>query len=414
MRILAIVIAGAAVVGTAALIARADTAPTITNAIQNSSNTTVTSAPIGSSVHDVVTVASSTASTTPTGTVDFNVYSNTTCSGEPTTQSAVALVDGIATSSSTTVPASGLSYMVHYSGDASTTAANSSCQALTATAANVSISMALSTSSVLAGSSVYATATLNNETADATGTVAYIVYTDNLCTTGADSAGSKSVTSGSIPNSDAKLFNAAGTYYWQAVYSGDQFNSGATSSCLPLTVLATSTPTPPATSTPGTISGKVYNDQNKNDSVDPGEPGIANVTIWLHMGTKKDGYNNPIVQTTTSDANGNYSFTNLALANYFVEEQVPAGWKQTSDDVAVVLGDSNQEATVNFANIIKNASSTGKGHHCDNDGDDDDANCTANTTNGHDNGKHNGWFKNGKLFNINFPWNHGKKNGKDD
>ncbi len=403
---IALAVGAVALLGAAALIARADTAPTITNTIQNSSNNTITSGAIGTSVHDVTTIASTTASTTPTGTVDFNVYANTTCSGTPTTQSGVSLVNGAATSSNTTIPVGGLSYMVHYSGDASTTAANSACQAITATASNVTLSTALSTTSVLVGSSVYDTATLNNETANATGTVTYTVYNNNLCTTGAQAAGAKTVTNGNVPNSDTMLFNTAGTFYFKALYSGDQNNSNASGSCQALSVLATSTPlTPPATSTPGTINGNVFNDVNGNDVKDGSESGLSGWTIWLHMGTKKDGYNNPIVKTTTTDASGNYSFPNLALGTYFVEEQEPSSWTQTSNDKKVVLGSASAGATVNFANMMKNGTSTGN-HHGDGDNDDDNNGTSTDHGNKGNNGNHWGWFKNGKLnFNFSFPWN---------
>ena len=38
-------------------------------------------------------------------------------------------------------------------------------------------------------------------------------------------------TSGNVPNSSTVTFNTAGTYYWQAVYSGDANNNGASSPC---------------------------------------------------------------------------------------------------------------------------------------------------------------------------------------
>lgn len=275
---IAAAIAAAMIAGSAAvLIARAETPPTITNAIQNGSNATITTAPIGTLVHDTVTVASTTASTTPTGTVDFNLFANTSCSGTPTVQSSVPLVNGVAQSATTTVPATGLSYLVHYSGDATSTAGNSSCQALTATAANVSIATALSTSTVLAGSSVYDTATLSGETSNATGTVTYTAYDNNLCTTGARSAGAMNVTNGVVPNSNALVFNTPGTYYWQAVYSGDQNNSAATSLCQSevLQVTATSTVvTPPATTTPPVIHRD--NDGDDDDNATSTEAGDEN------------------------------------------------------------------------------------------------------------------------------------------
>ncbi len=62
----------------------------------------------------------------------------------------------------------------------------------------------------------------------------------------------------------------------------------ATSSCVsaPLTVTATSTT--PVTG-PGTISGTVFNDLNKNDTQESGEPGLAGWTVWLHMAATTTG-----------------------------------------------------------------------------------------------------------------------------
>ncbi len=43
--------------------------------------------------------------------------------------------------------------------------------------------------------------------------------------------GTKTVTNGVVPDSNSLQFNTAGTFYWQAVYSGDANNNGATSVC---------------------------------------------------------------------------------------------------------------------------------------------------------------------------------------
>lgn len=124
---------GAALLSFTALLAHADTLPIITTTVQNGSNLTVTQAPVGTGVHAFVTVATTTGPTAPTGTVDFGLYSNTSCSGSATTQSGVALVAGAAQSATTTLNASGLSYKVHYNGDASTTVADGICATLATT-----------------------------------------------------------------------------------------------------------------------------------------------------------------------------------------------------------------------------------------------------------------------------------------
>jgi hypothetical protein len=81
------------------------------------------------------------------------------------------------------------------------------------------------------GDPVYDTATLSGASSDAGGTVTYTSYSDSGCTLNARDAGTKTVTNGSVPQSNALTFNTAGTFYWQAVYSGDAFNNGATSTC---------------------------------------------------------------------------------------------------------------------------------------------------------------------------------------
>jgi len=93
------------------------------------------------------------------------------------------------------------------------------------------ISTSLSNGTVSAGDSVHDSATLTGATADAGGTVTYTVYTNNTCTQNPVDAGTKTVTNGIVPDSDAVTFNSAGTFFWQAVYSGDASNNGATSGC---------------------------------------------------------------------------------------------------------------------------------------------------------------------------------------
>src|SRR5262249_47464976 len=93
------------------------------------------------------------------------------------------------------------------------------------------ISTTLSATTVSAGDTVHDSATLTGATATAGGTVTYTVYSDNTCSTAFASAGTKTVTNGVVPDSDGVTFNSAGTFFWQAVYSGDADNNGATSVC---------------------------------------------------------------------------------------------------------------------------------------------------------------------------------------
>ena len=81
------------------------------------------------------------------------------------------------------------------------------------------------------GDTVHASASLSGVLPGAGGTVTYTVYSDSFCTSFFAGAGTKTVTNGVVPDSNAVLFSTAGTYYWQAAYSGDAQNAGATSLC---------------------------------------------------------------------------------------------------------------------------------------------------------------------------------------
>ncbi len=73
----------------------------------------------------------------------------------------------------------------------------------------------------------------------------------------------------------------------------------------------------------GSISGMKFNDLDANGIRNAGESGIANWTIKL---TNESGG----VITMMTDANGNYSFTNLSDGNYTVGEVIQSGWIQTA------------------------------------------------------------------------------------
>ena len=388
-----LVAAGAvAVFASLVMFAYADVATPVSVTARNSSGTTLTTSVIGSTVYANAVVASSSTTTLPTGNVDFYTYANTSCVGSPTLQSGVALASGMATSSGTVIGASGLSYRVHYVGAGTFEAGDSTCVAVTATAVSPTITGTLSTTTaILAGSSVTESATLAGATASAGGSATYRVFSNNSCTTLWGNAGSKTVTNALVPTSDPFSFNFPGTYYWQVVYNGDAQNGAATSSCVALSVLATSstpTPTPGA----GSISGKVYNDRDRDRVLDSGEAGIAGVTINLYKGAGwwgKKGLNDPI-KTVVTDANGFYTFGTLADGTYSVEQIKKAGWKQISDDFkSLTIANGNVFTDKNFAN----ASSTKV-----RDNDDDDHGGKGN------NGNHWGWFKNFKGNGWHWGW----------
>jgi SdrD B-like domain/Secretion system C-terminal sorting domain len=77
------------------------------------------------------------------------------------------------------------------------------------------------------------------------------------------------------------------------------------------------------------LGNTVWNDLNNNGIKDSGESGIAAVQVYLFKDFNYDGIgdnsNNPDAITTT-DVNGNYSFTNLAAGGYFIRISTPVGY----------------------------------------------------------------------------------------
>jgi hypothetical protein len=107
-------------------------ASTTVTVVHNSAHQVVTSALIGSTVHDKVTVSGGAG--TPTGTVDFKVWlGNTTCSGTPSatetgdTLNASGSFDGALPE---TVPMGGLSYKAHYNGSTTYNPSDGACESL--------------------------------------------------------------------------------------------------------------------------------------------------------------------------------------------------------------------------------------------------------------------------------------------
>ena len=71
------------------------------------------------------------------------------------------------------------------------------------------------------------------------------------------------------------------------------------------------------------VTGEVYNDLNGNGNLDPGEPGLQGWTVTL------EDQSGNTVATTTSDANGDYSFDDLFPGTFIVVETLMPGWTQT-------------------------------------------------------------------------------------
>ncbi len=85
----------------------------------------------------------------------------------------------------------------------------------------------------------------------------------------------------------------------------------------------------------GSLQGRVYVDSNRNGQADPLEMPLANVLITL---TGEDLAGTPVTQTTTTDATGNYRFSNLVPGVYRLAETQPPSYLDGADRVGSLGG----------------------------------------------------------------------------
>jgi hypothetical protein len=169
------------------------------------------------------------------------------------------------------------------------------------------ITTTLSANPVQVGATVHDSATITGATSGAGGTVTYTVYSDSTCQTFYADAGTKTVTNGIVPDSDPITFNDAGTFYWQAVYSGDAANTGSTSVCTSETLVVN-----PNITSLTTAQNLIPND----DATLSGATSTAGGTITFSLFSPSDptcAGTPPLTQTVNVSGNGTYSTTNTTF-----------------------------------------------------------------------------------------------------
>jgi hypothetical protein len=216
--------------------------PTVGTTVYDGTNTAWSNSELtGATAYDTSTVGGVTGFTA-TGTVSYTLYSNSTgCTTTPNGSSATAEGTGLSlgTNSSTTSPlAAGTYYFqASYSGDGSYSPAISACESFTVGVAAPSVGTTVydgTTNVAWSGTEVSGSSAYDNSTVTGvsgftpTGTVSYSLFTNAACA-GTSTPEGTGLALGTNSNSTSPL--AAGTYGFEAIYSGDGNYSGLTSSC---------------------------------------------------------------------------------------------------------------------------------------------------------------------------------------
>ena len=201
----------------------------------------------GASAYDTSTVTG-VAGIAPTGTISYTFWTNGTC-----TNHRVECREHLSLGSKSTtegpLAAGSYSFEAKYSGDSNYAAVDEQLRIVHRRLGDRAARALWSTTreqqplerTEKTGASAYDTSTVTGVAGIApTGTISYTFWTNGTCAnTGAGagtnlSLGSKSTTEGPL---------AAGSYSFQAMYSGDSNYASSTSSCEPFTVAATSSST---------------------------------------------------------------------------------------------------------------------------------------------------------------------------
>ncbi|MBS4027962.1 MAG: T9SS type A sorting domain-containing protein, partial [Ignavibacteriales bacterium] len=184
----------------------------------------------------------------------------------------------------------------------------------------------------------------------------------------ANNNGVKDVNEAGLPNwkiklsgskTDSTVTNENGNYTFYNLFSGTYFlNEVQQNGWLQTFPVTPGSHTVPLTTgqqiteknfgnfNPASISGQLFLDINGNGIVNSGEGVLTGWKIKL-SGSSTD--------STLSDANGNYNFTNLLAGNYVVTEVVQQGWKQTypasGGNHSLTLSLGQQSSGKNFGNF---------------------------------------------------------------
>ncbi|MDJ0515114.1 MAG: SdrD B-like domain-containing protein [Trichodesmium sp. MO_231.B1] len=99
----------------------------------------------------------------------------------------------------------------------------------------------------------------------------------------------------------------------------------------------------------GQISGTKFNDTNTNGRFDPGELGLADITLYLDL--NQNGFLDEGEPPTITGVNGEYSFRDLPPNSYILREISPPGFAQTTPDPIVNVTSGSNLTNINIGNV---------------------------------------------------------------
>src|SRR5215471_4259196 len=281
---------------------------------------------LGSQVHDTATVTSGNDSFTPSGTVTYHLFSGLDCnvdneigSGEQVTMSGGNVPDS---SETDPLQAGSYSYQAVYSGDDNFAGSTGPCEPFKVAKADSSTATVVkdhngdvvdAQNPAVLGSQVHDTATVTsgNDSFTPSGTVTYHLFSGLDCNVDNEIGSGEQVTmsGGNVPDSSETDPLQAGSYSYQAVYSGDDNFAGSTGPCEPFKVAKADSST-----------ATVVKDHN-GDVVDAQNPAV--------LGSQ--------VHDTATVTSGNDSFTPSGTVTYHlfsgldcnVDNEIGSGEKVT-------------------------------------------------------------------------------------
>jgi hypothetical protein len=285
------------------------------------------------------------------GTVTYNVYPTSDCSGSAVFTSTVTVTNGAVPSSTGFATGAGPSYewQAVYSGDSKNQATSTACGSEPVNIVTTVLQTQLSETVALLGDQVSDQATFMGVDSNAGGTLTYNVYTSGDCTGTPVFSSTVVVTAAAAPPSDPFTATPAGTYQWQASYSGDETNPPMTSHCGDerLTVSNQS-----SISTVLSESSALRDDSVTDQATLAAVTADASGTVTYSVYTAGDCSGTPVSTSTVLVTNGQVPASGAFIADPVGTFQWRAFYSGDANNSAVASACGSEPLTVSAAPLV--------------------------------------------------------------